>query len=145
MKNNKLWNKDYLLLLQGMGISQFGDILYSLAISYYVYEKTGSTLLMSLITSISMITRTVLLPFSGAIVDRLNRKRIIVAMDLIRGIIMLLFAALSFHNQLSTTIMICSFICATCNTLFSPAVNTILVDILTKETLIQGQSIYNGT
>lgn len=146
MKNKKLWNKDYLLLLQGMGISQFGDILYSLAISYYVYEKTGSTLLMSLIASISMITRTVLLPFSGAIVDRLNRKRIIVAMDLIRGIIMLLFSILSFHNQLSTTtIMICSFICATCNTLFSPAVNTILVDILTKETLIQGQSIYNGT
>lgn len=146
MKNKKLWNKDYLLLLQGMGISQFGDIIYSLAISYYVYEKTGSTLLMSLIASISMITRTVLLPFSGAIVDRLNRKRIIVTMDLIRGIIMLLFATLSFHNQLSTTtIMICSFVCATCNTLFSPAVNTILVDILTKETLIQGQSIYNGT
>ncbi len=75
MKNKKLWNKDYLLLLQGMGISQFDDILYSLAISYYVYEKTGSTLLMSLIASISMITRTVLLPFSGAIVDRLNQKK----------------------------------------------------------------------
>lgn len=146
MQNKKLWNKDYLLLLQGMGISQFGDILYSLAISYYVYEKTESTLLMSLIASISMITRTVLLPFSGAIIDRLNRKKIIVTMDLIRGIIMLLFATLSFHNQLSTTaIIICSLVCATCNTLFSPAVNTILVDILTKDTLIPGQSIYNGT
>ncbi|MGL4338646.1 MAG: MFS transporter [Turicibacter sp.] len=146
MKQNKLWNKDYILLLQGMGISQFGDILYSLAISYYVYDKTGSTLLMALIASISMMTRTVMLPFAGAIVDRLNRKKIIVSMDLIRGAIMLLFAYLSFNDHLSTTmIMICSFICATCNTLFSPAVNTILVDILKKKTLIQGQSIYNGT
>ena len=146
MKKNKIWNKDYFLLLQGMGVSQFGDILYSLAISYYVYDQTGSTLLMSLIASISMFTRMILLPFSGAIIDRLNRKKIIVTMDLIRGIIMLLFAYLSLNNNLSTSlIMICSFICATCNTLFSPAINTILVDILRKETLIQGQSIYSGT
>lgn len=142
----KLWNKDYVLLLQGMGVSQFGDILYSLAISYYVYNQTGSTFLMSLIASISMITRTVLLPFSGAIVDRLNRKKIVVWMDLIRGGIMLLFAYLSYKQQLSTSlILICSVICATCNTLFSPAVNTIIVDILNKTTLVQGQSIYNGT
>lgn len=146
MKKKKIWNKDYLLLLQGMGVSQFGDILYSLAISYYVYDQTGSTLLMSLIASISMFTRMILLPFSGAIIDRLNRKTIIVTMDLIRGIIMLLFAYLSLNNNLSTSlIMICSFICATCNTLFSPAINTMLVDILHKETLIQGQSIYSGT
>lgn len=142
----KLWNKDYVLLLQGMGVSQFGDILYSLAISYYVYHQTGSTFLMSLIASISMMTRTILLPFSGAIVDRLNRKKIVVWMDLIRGIIMLVFAYLSYGEQLSTSmILICSFICATCNTLFSPAVNTIIVDILNKTTLVQGQSIYNGT
>ncbi len=67
MVNKTLWNKDYVLLLQGVGVSQVGDILYSLAISFYVYDQTGSTLLMSLIASISMITRTVLLPFSGAI------------------------------------------------------------------------------
>lgn len=146
MVNKTLWNKDYVLLLQGVGVSQVGDILYSLAISFYVYDKTESTLLMSLIASISMITRTVLLPFSGAIVDRSDRKKIMVMMDLIRGIIMLLFAYLSFNHQLSPTmIMICSFVCAMCNTLFSPAVNTILVDILPKETLIQGQSIYSGT
>ena len=54
IEKNKIWNKNYFLLLQGMGVSQFGDILYSLAISYYVYDQTGSTLLMSLIASISM-------------------------------------------------------------------------------------------
>lgn len=32
--HKKLWNKDYLLMLQGSAVSAIGDILYSVAIGY---------------------------------------------------------------------------------------------------------------
>ena len=42
----KLWNKDYILLLQGSAVSTIGDLMYSVAIGYWVYEQTGSSALM---------------------------------------------------------------------------------------------------
>ena len=41
--HTKLWNKDYILLLQGNAFSAIGDLLYSVAIGYWVYDQTGSS------------------------------------------------------------------------------------------------------
>jgi hypothetical protein len=43
----KLWNKDFILLLQGNTVSTIGDLMYSVAIGYWVYVQTGSTALMT--------------------------------------------------------------------------------------------------
>ena len=41
--HKKLWNKDFMLLLQGNAVSSIGDVMYGVAIGYWVYEKTGSS------------------------------------------------------------------------------------------------------
>ena len=61
----KLWNKDFILLLQGNAVSDLGDLLYSVAIGYWVYEKTGSSALMGIMSSISMFVTMFLSPFTG--------------------------------------------------------------------------------
>ena len=52
--HKKLWNKDFILMLQGGAFSALGDILYSVAIGYWVYDQTGSSTLMGLMSAISM-------------------------------------------------------------------------------------------
>ena len=52
--NRKLWNKDFVLLLQGNAVSTIGDVMYSIAIGYWVYQTTGSSALMGIMSSISM-------------------------------------------------------------------------------------------
>lgn len=47
--SKKLWNKDFILLLQGNAVSTIGDLMYSIAIGYWVYEQTGSSGLMGII------------------------------------------------------------------------------------------------
>ena len=37
--HKKLFNKDFVLLLQGNAVSTIGDVMYSVAIGYWVYEK----------------------------------------------------------------------------------------------------------
>ena len=70
----KLWNKDYILLLQGNAVSTIGDVMYGIAIGYWVYQTTGSSALMGIMSSISLFVTMFLSPFCGSIVDKCNRK-----------------------------------------------------------------------
>ena len=74
----KLWNKNFVLLLQASAVSMIGDLMYSVAIGYWVYQQTGSNSLMGIMSSISMFVTMFLSPFSGTIVDKLNRKWVLV-------------------------------------------------------------------
>ena len=96
--HTKLWNKDYILMLQGNAVSAIGDVLYSVAIGYWVYEKTGSSALMGIMSSISMFMVMFVSPFSGSIVDKCSRKTILVGMDALRGLIMPLMTVLTEEN-----------------------------------------------
>lgn len=141
----KMWNKNFVLLLQGNGFSVFGDILYSIAISFWVYERTGSTAIMGIMASISMFVTMFGSPIAGAIVDRSNRKSIIVMMDFIRGLVMFGVAYFAFQENLSVImVMFTAFVAAFCHLFFSPAIQTVLVDIIPNKDLMRGQSLNGG-
>ena len=141
----KLWNKDFLLMLQGNAVSALGDILYSVAIGYWVYEKTGSSSLMGIMSSISMFMVMLVMPFSGNIVDKCNRKAIIVGMDAVRGGVMLAVGVLAFADVLSVPIVLtAAFLASLCGVFFSPAVSTLMIDIIPHSDMVRGQSVSSG-
>ena len=141
----KLWNKNFVLILQGNAVSAIGDILYSVAIGYWVYAQTNSSALMGIMSSISMFVVMFVSPFSGTIIDKCNRKIVIVGMDVLRGIIMLAIGILAFSNQLNVTfVLIAAFLAAMCSVFFSPAVNTLLIDIIPHDDMVRGQSVQSG-
>lgn len=133
-------------MVQGNAVSALGDILYSVAIGFWVYEASGSSALMGIMSSIAMFVRMFLLPFSGAIIDRCDRKHIIVGMDVIRGVLMLMVGYLAINGSLSIPlVLIAAFFSALCTTFFSPAISTALIDIIPASRMVQGQSIYSST
>lgn len=143
--SKKLFNKDFILMLQGNAISAIGDILYSVAIGYWVYEKTGSSTLMGIMSSVSMFVVMFMAPFSGTIVDKCERKSIIVGMDVLRGIIMLVIGILAYLNQLSVPIVVfAAFLASLCSAFFRPAVSTLMIDIIPHDDMVRGQSISSG-
>ena len=139
----KLWNRDFLLMLQGNLVSAIGDLLYSVAIGYWVYEKTGSSGLMGVMSSISMFVTMFLSPFSGSIVDKCDRKWIIVGMDVIRGLIMLAVGALAFADSLNVAfVLAAAFLASLCGVFFSPAVSTLMIDLIPHDDMVRGQSVF---
>ena len=127
----KLWNKDFILMLQGGTVSGLGDLLYSVAIGFWVYEMTGSNTLMGVMSSISMFMSMIVMPFSGTIIDKCNRKAVIVGMDVLRGIIMLVVGALALVGKLSVgVVLLAAFLASGCSVFFSPAVSTLMIDII---------------
>ncbi len=142
----KLWNKDFILLLQGNAISDIGDLLYSVAIGYWVYEKTGSSALMGVMTSISMFVTMFLSPFAGSIVDKLSRRFVIVGMDVLRGLIMLALGVLAWTDSLSVpVVLLAAFAASLCSVFFNPAVNTLMIDLIPHDDMVRGQSVFSAS
>lgn len=145
MKKRKLWNKDFVLLLQGSVVSTIGDVMYSVAIGYWVYEKTGSSSLMGIMTAISLFVTMVLSPFTGSITDRCNRKWVLVGMDLLQSAVMITVGILAFADKLSTPIVIIAAFLAAIGTVFySPAASTLMLDIIPHDDMVRGQSVFSG-
>ena len=141
----KLWNKDFLLLLQGSAVSVLGDLMYSVAIGYWVYEQTGSSGLMGLMSSVSMFVTMFFSPFCGSIVDKCNRKWVIVGIDVVQGILMLGIGILAYMNALNVPVVLLAALLASFGSVFySPAISTLMLDIIPKDDMIRGQSIFSS-
>ena len=141
----RLWNKDFVVLLQASAVSTIGDVMYSVAIAYWVYEKTGSNSLMGIMASISMFVSMFLSPFSGSIVDKCNRKWVIVGGDILQGVLMLTVGALAYLDKLSVAgVLIAAFLASMGSIFYSPAANSLLLDIIPRDDMVRGQSIFSS-
>ena len=142
----KLWNKDFILLFQGNAVSTIGDLMYSVAIGYWVYEKTGSSGLMGVMSAISMFVTMFLSPFTGSIVDKCNRKWVLVGMDLLQSAVMLTVGILVWMDKLSVPgVLLAAFLAAMGTVFYNPAASTLMIDIIPHDDMVRGQSIFSGT
>ena len=141
----KLWNRDFILLLQANLVSTLGDLMYSVAIGYWVYEKTGSSSLMGIMSAISMFVTMCLSPFTGSIVDKCNRKWMMVGMDLLQSAVMLTVGVLVWMDKLSVPgVLIAAFLAAIGTVFYGPAASTLLLDIIPHDDMVWGQSVFSG-
>ena len=146
IEHNKLFNRDFVLLWQGMAFSAFGSILYSIAIGYWVYETTGSTALMGMISSITLFTMVFLGPITGAMTDRMHRRNVLVITDMVRGGIFLLVGYMALKSELNVTmVVIVALVSGVCEAFFSPAASSLFPDLLPNDEVVRGQSIASGT
>ena len=145
-KKKKLWNKDFILLLQGSAVSTIGDLMYSVAIGYWVYQKTGSSGLMGTMTAISMFVTMVLSPFSGSIVDKCNRKWVLVGMDLLQSAVMITVGIFAYMDKLNVPgVLIAAFLASLGTVFYSPAASTLMLDIIPRDDMVRGQSVFQGS
>lgn len=91
----RLFTKNFTLLVFGQASSLFGNMILRFALSMYVLEATGSATIFAGILAIATIPAILLSPLGGILADRANRRNIMVTLDALTGI-SVLSAALSF-------------------------------------------------
>ncbi len=128
--NNKE-KRNFLLTLAGKGVSLAGTSLYSFAISFYILTLTGSAQSFALSLTLSMLPKILISPFAGNLVDRLNKKMLVVASDTISGLVMLTLFFLTGNQSLSlpmiySATVIMSILIVFLNTAFSASYATIV-------------------
>ena len=100
---------------------------------------------MGVMTSISMFVTMFLSPFCGSIVDKCNRKWVMVGIDAVQGAMMLTIGVLAYINALSVPIvLIAAFLAAFGSVFYSPAISTLMLDIIPRDDMVRGQSIHSG-
>ncbi|ERJ11319.1 MFS transporter [Haloplasma contractile] len=131
-----------ILLLTGKVVSLFGSYIYSFAISLYVLKVTGSALNFGLSFALGVFPRVIFGPVSGVITDRFNRKRLIVMLDLLSGIIVLSLMGLSFADELRIGyIYVTTFLLATCSTFFNTALSSSIPNVVSEKNLTRVNSL----
>ena len=85
-------------LLGGLAVSQIGDWLYNLALVTLVYSRTHSALWAGVTTAARVVPIVTLGPLGGAIADRFDRRRLMIASDLIRLALMLVLALVAVSH-----------------------------------------------
>ena len=94
--NNK-WQRRYFSIWSGQAVSLITSELVQFALVWWLVEETGSALIVSFASMIVLLPGAVFGPLLGVLVDRWNRKAILILADL--GIMLsLLWLAFQFYS-----------------------------------------------
>lgn len=91
MKRETVWSWNFTIITLGTLISAIGGAGITLGLSLVVFDQTQSTLLSGIYTAVAMIPGMTLPLIFGPLVDRMNRKHIIVGLDALSGLVYLAF------------------------------------------------------
>ncbi len=87
MKRKSLWSKNYTLLMTATTCGSIGGIAGSYALSFLVFDETGSTLAAGLVTALQIIPHFLLPILLAPWMDRRPRKPFLVGGDLLAGVL----------------------------------------------------------
>lgn len=82
-------NRNFRLLWLAQIISEIGDWFYALAVYSLILELTGSAKLVGLAVVLQVLPQTLTAPTAGVVNDRLRRKHVMIAADLLRAVVVL--------------------------------------------------------
>ena len=137
-------NKNYIIILIGQIISLFGNAIQRFSLSLYLLEFTGSTAAFANILAISTIPYILFAPIAGKLSDTVNRKKIMVFLDLFCSLLIGIYALILFnghdHEFIIGTVM---FILSICYTLYGPAVVSSIPQIVDEDELTSANGIIN--
>lgn len=86
----KLWNRNFTLLIAATGLGAIGGIAGGFAMSFLVFDETGSTLASALVLAAQLIPGFLLPLVIAPWMDRMPRKPFLVGGDVLNGIMYLL-------------------------------------------------------
>ncbi|HKJ38140.1 MAG TPA: MFS transporter, partial [Anaerolineales bacterium] len=86
------WAPRFFTIWTGQAISLVGSALVQFALVWWLTQKTGSATVLAMATLVGMLPQIVLGPFAGALVDRWNRRIIMIIADSSIAAISLLLA-----------------------------------------------------
>ena len=96
-----LRHHNFRLFVSGQSISLIGTWMTRIATSWLVYRLTGSALLLGIVGFAGQIPTFLLAPFAGVLVDRLNRRNLLVWTQALAALQSLALAALTIAKVIN--------------------------------------------
>lgn len=143
MNNSILKNKNFLCLISGKLISLMGTQIQDFAMSLYVLKITGSAAKFASVLAITVIPQIILGPICGVFADWFDRKKMMVLLDILSGLIVLSMGIVYKVNGIlpMSYIYFSVVVLSVVSLLYSFTGSAVLPGIIEKDKLLKANSI----
>jgi MFS family permease len=122
-------------------ISMVGSGMNSAAVAWYILKATHSEMALGTFAVLQTVPAMLMLPFTGVVIDREDRRRLVMWLDAVRALIIVIVAILAFREQVKVwQLYLMNTLVAAGFWMFWPTI-TALIQELTPE----GQFVQSNT
>jgi MFS family permease len=145
MMKNKLFSRDFSLVVIGQIISILGSAVLRFALNLYVLDMTGRADIFGLLVAVSAIPAILFTPLGGAIADRFNRRNLMVIFDFSSSAAVLVLILLLGTGHASVVVIgVILAILSVISSMYQPAVQASVPVLVGEEQLASGNGIVTG-
>ncbi|MFB8376486.1 MFS transporter [Paenibacillus polymyxa] len=138
---DRLWTPNFFLLWQGQLVSALGDSIYEIALTFWILYETGSPGLMGAVLAASTFPKVLISSFAGVIIDRTDRRKMILLMDFIRGICITFVGIAAVFGFLEIWMaFVAGITLGICGAFFNPAVTSSIPDMVPSSRIVQASA-----
>ncbi|MDO8669920.1 MAG: MFS transporter [Dehalococcoidia bacterium] len=138
--------RDFRLFISGMFFANSGMHIRQVAQGWLVYDLTHDAFLLGLVGAVTALPILVLSPLSGVIVDRVNRKKLLMVTQSIGMTAMVVLASLILTKRVEVWhIFAFSLVYGTMQSLYSPARQAFVTQLVDRENLMNAIALSSAT
>ena len=133
-------NRNFRLLFIGQMISQLGDWFNSVAVFALLLDLTGSATAVAWMLIVNFLPIAIVGPMAGVVVDRVNRRRVMIAADVVRGVLILGLLLVRRADQIWIAYVVMA-LTVSASAFFEPARTATIPNITAADQLLAGNAL----
>ena len=137
-------NRNFRLLFIGQTISQLGDWFNAVAVFALLLDLTGSATAVAWMMIVQILPIALVAPVSGVVVDRMDRRKLMIAADVVRGCLILGLLLVREADQVWIAYVVMALTVAAA-AFFEPARTAIIPSFTTAEELLPANALSSAT
>ena len=123
-------------------ISMIGSGMNAAAVIWYILQATHSEVSLGLLVALQTLPSLALLPFTGVIIDREDRRHLMMWLDVARGLVILIVAVLALTHRVQVwQVYGMTILVSVGFWMFWPTINALVQELSPEETLLDSNSL----
>ena len=137
-------NRNFRLIYIGQTISQLGDWFNAVAVYALLLELTGSATAVAWMMIVQFLPMAIVGPLAGVVVDRVNRRRLMIGADVVRGVLILGLLVVRRADEVWIAYVVMA-LTVTAAAFFEPARTATIPNITAEEELLPANALASAT
>ena len=137
-----LRDRDFALLWGGLTVSLLGDGIYLVAVAWQVYDLSNTPSALALVGLAWSIGLALFLLTGGVVSDRFDRRRVMIAADLVRAAALIVIGVLAATGDLTIGHLVALvLVYAAGEAFFGPALGAIIPDLVSGPRIVEANAL----
>jgi MFS family permease len=137
-------NRNFRLLFIGQTVSQLGDWFNSVAVFALLLDLTGSATAVAWMMIVQFLPMALVGPIAGVVVDRVDRRRLMIATDVLRGLLVLGLLLVRTREEVWLAYVLMA-LTVTLSAFFEPARTATIPNVTSREELMPANALSSAT